>query len=71
MLFDADHEDRVIDEAMLHNGAIDCTALSDRQLLWIDVEQDQRQDEVALQRLVERLDLGDGATCHVRRTSGE
>ena len=66
MLFDADHDDRVIDEAV-----IDCAALSDRQLLWIDVEQQGEQiDDAALQHLVERLGLGDDALPALRALNG-
>jgi magnesium transporter len=66
VLFDADHDDRAIDET-----AIDCDALSDRQLLWIDVEQDaERVDDDALQRLVQRLGLGHGAAAALHTLNG-
>jgi Mg2+ and Co2+ transporter CorA len=66
VLFDADHDDRAIDEA-----AIDCNALSDRQLLWIDVDDDAGQlDDDTLQRLVQRLGLGDGAIAALRALNG-
>jgi len=71
VLFDADHDDRAIDV-----DAVDRDALSDRQLLWIDVEQDAESshgvqvDDAALQRLVRRLGLGDGAIAALRRLDG-
>ena len=82
VLFDADHDDRVLEAGMFEAGGIDCTALSDRQLLWIDVEQagehaavehaaDQRAADATLQRLVRQLDLGDGAAALLRGLNGQ
>jgi Mg2+ and Co2+ transporter CorA len=66
MLFDADRDDCVIEES-----AIDCTTLSNRQLLWVDVEQHgEHIDDAALQHLVARLRLGDDALPALRALNG-
>ena len=71
VLFDADHDDRAIDE-----DAIDHDALSDRQLLWVDVEQDADSDhgaqvDDALRRLVQRLGLGNDAIAVLSKLNGQ
>ena len=61
MLFDADGNDRAIDEAQ-----IDRRALSDRQLLWIDIQDDDSHGAAAATaRLAQRLELGDQAAQHL------
>lgn len=55
-LFDADAEDRELEEA-----DIDVAALGEHQLLWVDLEEDERGDgEACLARLVDALGLGEG-----------
>lgn len=62
LLFDADQDDRALDEAV-----IDPTSLSDRQLLWIDIEQDaEHADDDMVARLVQRLGLGKSAFAALR-----
>ena len=53
-LFDADGDDRVLDE-----DAVDPALLSDRHLLWVDVQDDDAHGaDAMLTRLVKRLGLG-------------
>lgn len=57
VLFDADHDDRMLQESEVDPGALD-----DRQLLWLDVEQTGEQSAAPLvARLAQRLGLGDAA----------
>ena len=56
-LFDADGDDRD-----LEFDAIDPASLTERQLLWVDVEDDDNDEpDAAIQRLVERFKLGHDA----------
>ena len=56
LLFDADGDDRRIDE-----DAIDLSKLSERQLLWIDLQDNAAGDAAPiLERLVQRLGLQEG-----------
>ncbi|HSR64198.1 MAG TPA: CorA family divalent cation transporter [Xanthomonadaceae bacterium] len=64
--FDADADDRVLEEA-----AIDPAALGERQLLWVDVEdEDAEVADAVVRRLVERLRLGPGAPALLRQIDG-
>jgi Mg2+ and Co2+ transporter CorA len=66
VLFDADHDDRTLQEAEVDPGA-----LGDRQLLWLDVEQTGEQPATALvARLAQRLGLGDAALAALRAFDG-
>lgn len=66
MLFDADGNDRALEEA-----AIDRGGLTERQLLWIDVEDDEEHGaDDALVRLAQRLELGDQAAQLLRQLDG-
>ncbi len=57
VLFDADGDDRAIEA-----DAIDPATLSERQLLWIDVEDDGGPDaDALLMQLAQQLGLGDAA----------
>lgn len=65
-LFDADGDDRGIEAA-----DIDPTILSERKLLWIDVEDDDSHGaDAALTQLVERLGLGHGAETLLHELDG-
>lgn len=58
MLFDADGDDRTLDEE-----AVDPSMLSERHLLWVDVEDNDAHDaDPTLTRLAQRLGLGDDAS---------
>jgi Mg2+ and Co2+ transporter CorA len=71
VLFDADRDDRALDAHWLDAGAVDCKALTDRQLLWIDVEGSGEQvADALLQQLVRQLELGDGAIAALRGLNG-
>jgi magnesium transporter len=62
MLFDADGDDRPLEIT-----DIDGTRIGDRQLLWVDVEDDDAQSaDALLPELVQRLGLGDGALAILR-----
>lgn len=66
LLFDADGDDCVLDE-----DAIDPRALSEQQLLWVDVEDDDAEvAEAVIERLVRRLDLGPTAPALLRSLDG-
>jgi len=66
MLFDADGDDRTIEA-----DAIDPSTLSERQLLWIDVEDDGGQDaDALLMQLAQQLGLGDDAAQLLNDLSG-
>ena len=66
VLFDADHDDRTLQEAEVDPGA-----LGDRQLLWLDVEQAGEQPATALvARLAQRLGLGDAALAALHAFDG-
>jgi len=57
-LFDADGEDREVDPC-----AVDPATLSDRQLLWVDVQDDGAHGAAPmLEQLIQSLGLGAGAT---------
>lgn len=65
LLFDADGDDRRIDE-----DAIDLSKLSERQLLWIDLQDDASGGAAPiLARLVERLGLQEGRAA-LEKTEG-
>lgn len=66
LLFDADGNDQVLDEA-----AIDPSTLGERQLLWVDVEdEDAEVADAVVQRLVRRLRLGPAAPALLRQLDG-
>ena len=66
LLFDADAEDQVLEES-----AIDPEAIGERQLLWVDVEdEDAEVAEAVVQRLVGRLGLGPAAPALLRQIDG-
>lgn len=66
LLFDANGDDRAVEEA-----AIDPAALEEQQLLWIDVEDDDVDvAEPIVARLVERLQLGPTAPALLREFDG-
>jgi magnesium transporter len=66
-LFDADGEDRAIEA-----DAIDPSTLSERQLLWIDVEDDGGADaDALLMQLAQQLGLGDAAAQLLNDLSGD
>ncbi|MGN6512480.1 MAG: magnesium transporter CorA family protein [Lysobacteraceae bacterium] len=66
MLFDADADDQVLEES-----AIDPATLGERQLLWVDVEDDDAEvAEPVVRRLVERLRLGPAAPALLRQIDG-
>ena len=63
LLFDADADDRVLEEA-----EIDPDALTERQLLWVDVEdEDAEVAEGVVRRLSRRLGLGPDALALLRQ----
>lgn len=65
-LFDADADDREVDPC-----AVDPARLSDRQLLWVDVQDDDTHAaEAMLEELVGSLGLGDGAMAMFRSLNG-
>ena len=66
LLFDADRDDQVLDEA-----SIDPAALQEQQLLWVDVEDDDSEvAEPVVERLVRRLRLGATAPALLRTLDG-
>ncbi len=66
-LFDADGSDHAIAA-----DAIDLSTLSERQLLWVDVQQDKSQHvQATLAQLSRRLELGDGAMRALGEPNGD
>ena len=66
LLFDAEGNDQVLDEA-----SIDPDALAEQQLLWVDVEdEDADVAEAIVERLVQRLRLGPAARALLRSLDG-
>lgn len=66
LLFDADGDDQVLAES-----AIDPATLGERQLLWVDVEDDDAEvADAVVQRLVERLRLGPAAPALLHQIHG-
>jgi hypothetical protein len=66
LLFDAEGDDQVLDEA-----SIDPDALAEQQLLWVDLETDGIEPTLSpARRLMERLRLGPRAPALLRALAG-